>query len=67
VRKNKETIAAEREATRAEAKGETPRPVVHEEILPSAPNTNNPNLFPIGEGFGFVLFFENHYPNKELQ
>ena len=27
----------------------------------SPPNSTNPNLMPVGEGFGFVVFFE--YPN----
>ena len=31
------------------------------QVLLSAPSENNPNLTPIGEGFGFVLFYE--YPN----
>ena len=31
------------------------------QVLLSAPNENNPNLTPIGDGFGFVLFYE--YPN----
>ena len=26
-------------------------------ILPVAPNNENPNLFSIGEGFGFFVFF----------
>ena len=24
----------------------------------SPPNSTNPNLMPVGEGFGFVVFFE---------
>ena len=28
-------------------------------ILPVAPNHENPNLFSIGEGFGFFVFFGN--------
>ena len=28
-------------------------------ILPVAPNNENPNLFSIGEGFGFFIFFGN--------
>ena len=28
-------------------------------ILPVAPNNENPNLFSIGEGFGFFVFFGN--------
>ena len=30
-------------------------------VRPPAPNKNNPNLLPIGETFGFSLFFD--YPN----
>ena len=30
-------------------------------VLLPAPNKNNPNLLPIGETFGFSLFFD--YPN----
>ena len=29
--------------------------------LSSAPNSKNPNLVPIGEGFGFLLYLD--YPN----
>ena len=31
------------------------------QVLLSAPNSTNPNLTPIGDGFGFVLFYV--YPN----
>ena len=31
------------------------------QLLLPAPNSTNPNLVPIGEGFGFVLLFT--YPN----
>ncbi len=31
------------------------------QVLLSAPNDNNPNLTPVGDGFGFVLFYA--YPN----
>ena len=27
------------------------------QVLPGPPNKKNPNLFPIGEGFGFFVFF----------
>ena len=30
---------------------------VEVQVLLSAPQTQNPNLFPIGEGFGFFIFF----------
>ena len=31
------------------------------QVLLSAPNSKNPNLVPIGEGFGFLLYLD--YPN----
>ena len=31
------------------------------QVLFPAPNSKNPNLIPIGEGFGFVVYFD--YPN----
>ena len=31
------------------------------QVLLSAPSENNPNLTPIGDGFGFVYYFQ--YPN----
>ena len=34
---------------------------VQVQVLLPAPNSKNPNLLPIGESFGFVLFFT--YPN----
>ena len=34
------------------------------QVLLPAPNGTNPNLVPIGEGFGFVLLFG--YPNFNL-
>ena len=30
---------------------------VEVQVLLSAPNHENPNFFPIGEGFGFFVFF----------
>ena len=32
---------------------------VQVQVLLSAPNNENPNLFSIGEGFGFFVFFGN--------
>ena len=32
---------------------------VEVQVLLSAPNNENPNFFPIGEGFGFFVFFGN--------
>ena len=35
---------------------------------PPAPNQYNPNLFPIGDGFGFIVFFEySFFPNGVKQ
>ena len=35
--------------------------VVEVQVLLPAPNSRNPNLVPIGEGFGFLLYLD--YPN----
>ena len=35
-------------------------------ILPVAPNNENPNLFSIGEGFGFFVFFGNENNGSSL-
>lgn len=47
----------------ADAYGSGPyfREEVQVQFLSGAPSENNPNLTPIGDGFGFVLFYE--YPN----
>ena len=29
-------------------------------VRPPAPNQYNPNLFPIGDGFGLLLFFDRY-------
>ena len=34
-------------------------------VLLSAPNSTNPNTKPVGEGFGFVVYFD--YPNFNLK
>ena len=34
---------------------------VEVQVLLSAPNSKNPNLVPVGEGFGFLLYLD--YPN----
>ena len=34
-------------------------PDVQVQVLLAAPNHENPNLFSIGEGFGFFVFFGN--------
>ena len=34
---------------------------VEVQVLLSAPNSRNPNLVPIGNGFGFLIYLE--YPN----
>ena len=36
-------------------------PDVKVQVLSGAPNSRNPNLVPIGEGFGFLLYLD--YPN----
>ena len=36
------------------------------ESLPVAPNHENPNLFSIGEGFGFFVFFGNENNGSSL-
>ena len=46
--------------------------VTREEVLGSSvvdnapPNKKNPNLFPIGEGFGFFVFFGNENNGSSL-
>ena len=35
--------------------------IVRVQVPPPAPNSRNPNLVPIGEGFGFLLYLD--YPN----
>ena len=35
-------------------------------VPPSAPNHENPNLFSIGEGFGFFVFFGNENSGSSL-
>ena len=39
---------------------------VEVQVLLSAPNTDNPNLFSIGEGFGFFVFFGKQNAATEL-
>ena len=38
---------------------------VQVQVLSSAPNSRNPNLVPIGEGFGFLLYLD--YPNFNIK
>ena len=40
--------------------------VVAVQVLLSAPNHENPNLFSIGEGFGFFVFFGNENNGSSL-
>ena len=40
--------------------------VVAVQVLLSAPNNENPNFFPIGEGFGFFVFFGNENNGSSL-
>ena len=39
--------------------------------VPPAPNQYNPNLFPIGDGFGFIVFFDRiedtHFRNGVIK
>ena len=39
---------------------------VEVQVLLSAPNHENPNLFSIGEGFGFFVFFGNENSGSAL-
>ena len=36
------------------------RETVSVRVRPPAPNQYNPNLFPIGDGFGFIVFFDRY-------
>ena len=40
--------------------GSNDRKVVEVQVLLSAPNQYNPNLFPIGDGFGLFVFFDRY-------
>ena len=41
------------------------------QVLSSAPNQYNPNPFPVGDGFGFIVFFERfedtHFRNGVIK
>ena len=39
---------------------------VQVQVLLAAPNNENPNLFSIGEGFGFFVFFGNENSGSSL-
>ena len=39
---------------------------VQVQVLLAAPNHENPNLFSIGEGFGFFVFFGNENSGSSL-
>jgi hypothetical protein len=39
--------------------GSNGRKAVQVQLLLPAPNGHNPNLFPIGEGFGFAFYFKD--------
>ena len=41
-------------------------PDVQVQVLLAAPNHENPNLFSIGEGFGFFVFFGNENDGSSL-
>ena len=34
--------------------------IVRVQVPPPAPNQYNPNLFPIGDGFGLFIFFDRY-------
>ena len=40
--------------------GSNGRKAVQVQVLLPAPNQYNPNLFPIGDGFGFIVFFDRY-------
>ena len=40
--------------------GSSGRKIVQVQVLSPAPNQYNPNLFPIGDGFGLLLFFDRY-------
>ena len=42
------------------ASGASVRKDVGVQVPPSAPNQYNPNLFPIGNGFGLFVFFDRY-------
>ena len=42
------------------ASGASARKGVRVRLPPRAPNPCNPNLFPIGDGFGLLLFFDRY-------
>ena len=48
------------------ASGASPRKGVEVQVLLSAPNHENPNLFSIGEGLGFFVFFGNENNGSSL-
>ena len=54
------------ESADALASGASPRKGVEVQVLLSAPNNENPNLFSIGEGFGFFVFFGNENKGSSL-
>ena len=41
--------------------------IVGVQVPSSAPNCRNPNLAPIGEGFGFLLYLDYPYFNGKLK
>ena len=45
--------------------GSNGRKAVQVQVLLSAPNSTNPNPRPVGEGFGFVIYFDD--PNFNLK
>ena len=42
-------------------------PDVKVQVLSGAPNSRNPNLVPVGEGFGFLLYLDYTNLNSKLE
>ena len=59
--KNKTLYADMAELADAHGSGPCESDFMQVQVLLSAPNSRNPNLVPIGEGFGFLLYLD--YPN----
>ena len=53
--------AAMAELADAHGSGPCESNLMEVQVLLAAPNSRNPNLVPIGEGFGFLLYLD--YPN----